>query len=96
MELSHGQRDLWDKIWKDKRGDVVIWQFPNAALLTWAAATFVSLFFNGTVANVLSWIGSAALIVWSLLEIFKGVNYFRRAFGLVVFIFAIASLIKSL
>lgn len=87
--------EVWDKIWRDRRGHIVIWQMPNAWLFGWAGLTTVSLFFNGTVANVLSTIASASLVVWSLLEIFKGVNYFRRALGLVVLIMAFASLIKS-
>jgi ABC-type uncharacterized transport system permease subunit len=88
--------DLWDKFWRDEEGRVVIWQTPNAWLIGWATATFVSLFFNGRTADVLTFIGSVSLIVWSVLEVTKGANYFRRLLGLVVLIFSIASLIKSL
>jgi hypothetical protein len=86
----------WNKIWKDKQGHIVIWQFPNIWLIAWAVLTVLSLFFNGHVADVFSWAGSAALIIWALLELFKGANYFRRALGLVVLIAAIMSLIKNL
>lgn len=87
-------RSLWDKIWKDKHGRVVIWQTPNPLLLGWVVLTTVSLFFTGRIADALSSLGSVSLIVWSLLEIFRGINYFRRALGLLVILFSIAALIK--
>ena len=87
--------DLWDKIWRDDEGRVVIWQNPNKWLIGWLIFTFLSLFFTGLTADILGWIGSAALIIWSLLEIFKGANYFRRGLGFIVLIYAIAALIKS-
>ncbi len=91
-----GEQGLWDRIWKDPDGKVVIWEMPNLPLIVWAVFTGLSVILSkGTLADVCSWIGSAALIIWSLLEIFRGVNYFRRALGLLVLIFAIASLIKN-
>lgn len=91
-------QNLWDKTWKDRRGRVVIWETPNAFLISWAVLTFVSLFFNNSshVGDILSWLGSVSLIIWSLLEITRGTDYFRRALGLLVFILAIMSLIKNL
>lgn len=88
--------DIWDKFWRDEEGRVVIWQRPNKWLIGWAAATFISLLFTGITADVLAWVGSAALIIWSLLEVFKGVNYFRRGLGLLVLVYSILTLIKSL
>lgn len=87
--------NLWDKFWRDDEGNVVIWQFPNAWLIGWVVATFISLFFNGRTADVLTTIGSVSLIVWSVLEVWRGADYFRRLLGLVVLVFSIASLIKS-
>jgi hypothetical protein len=88
---------LWDRTWKNRQGQVVIWQMPNIPLITWVVLTFLALLLNrGTLADVLSWIGSAALIIWCLLEIFKGADYFRRALGLLVLVYAIAALIQSL
>jgi hypothetical protein len=89
-------QEIWDKIWRDKKGNVVIWQSLNRWLIGWAVLTTVSLFFNGKTADVFSGAASVSLIVWSVLEVTKGVNYFRRALGLVVLILSIASLIKSL
>lgn len=88
-------RDVWDKFWRDDRGNVVIWQFPNLWLIAWAGLTFISLLFSGNTADVFTWAASAALIVWSILEVLKGVNGFRRALGLVVLIYAVMTLLKS-
>jgi len=88
--------EVWDRIWKDKHGRVVIWQMPNVYLIAWAVLSMISLLINGRVADIFSWVASATLITWSCLEIFRGVNYFRRALGALVLIFAVASLIKTL
>jgi len=64
--------------------------------MAWLVLTIFSLLVNGRLANILYWVGSAALITWSLLEIFKGVNYVRRALGLLVLVLAVASLVKGL
>lgn len=92
--------DLWSKTWRDKggRGRIVIWQNPNAFLIGWAVLTVISLFFGGRslVADIFSWAAHASLIIWSLLEIFKGVNYFRRFLGVLVLVFAIMSLIQNI
>lgn len=90
------QRSLWDRTWKDKEGRVVMWQTPNAWLIGWAVFTTISLFFSGRVSDIFSWTASAALITWSLLEIFRGVNYYRRLLGLAVLVYALASLLKSI
>lgn len=92
----HDRRSFWDKIWKDREGHIAIWQMPNVWLISWAVFTTLSLFFHGRTADILSWIASVGLLVWSLLEVFRGVNYFRRILGLVVLIYVIASFLKAL
>lgn len=95
IRSRYHHRSLWDRTWKDKNGRVVLWQTPNAWLIAWAAITTLSLFFTRGTADILSGIASAALIVWSLLEIFKGVNYYRRVLGIAVLAYALAALLKS-
>ncbi len=85
--------NLWDKIWRDKHGNVVIWQTPNAFLIAWVVLTIISLFLNNTAANIFSWLGMLAIIIWAVLEMAKGVNYFRKALGGVVFILIVISII---
>jgi hypothetical protein len=84
---------LWDKFWRDDHGRVVIWQTPNAPLIAWVVLTLISLFLNGAVSSFFSWAGIVAMFIWALLEIFKGVNYFRRTLGAVVFIMMLLSII---
>jgi len=85
MRLSsgrHDRRDLWDKIWRNKQGRIVIFQMPNVWLIAWAVLTCVSLLAaSHSVANTFWWLSSAVLAIWALLEIFRGANYFRRALG---------------
>jgi len=95
VRMQSHQHDLWDKFWKDADGHYVIWQRPNIWLIGWVVLTVISLFFTGRMADILSGIGSAALIVWALLEVFKGDSYFRRLLGIVVLIFAVMALVKS-
>jgi hypothetical protein len=87
--------EIWDKFWRDREGKVVIWQTPNAFLIGWAVLTTISLFLSGKASDVFAFAAEANLVVWALLEIFKGVNYFRRALGLVVLIFAIMSFLRN-
>lgn len=87
--------DLWDKTWYDDNGRLVIWQKPNLWLAGWVALTVMSLLFSGRAADVFTWAASASLITWAGLEVAQGVNYFRRALGLFVLIYAVATLIKS-
>ncbi len=95
QQTHYNSDSLWDKVWKDTSGKVVVWQWPNRWLIAWAVLTGLSLALNGRAADICSTAGSVALLAWSALEIFKGVNYFRRALGALVFLFAITSLIKS-
>ena len=88
--------DIWDKIWRDEDGHVVIFQMPNAWLIAWAVLTMLSLFTGKLVSDVFSWASIGALIIWCLLEIFDGVNYFRRGLGTVVLVFAILMIFKSI
>jgi len=94
MPTSDRRHDLWDKIWKDRTGHVVIYQRPNIWLIGWAVLTLMSLFLLGQAANILSLLATIVLGIWALLEISRGANYFRRALGVVVMIFVIMSLSK--
>jgi hypothetical protein len=88
--------NLWDKFWHDDEGNTVIWQTPNAFLIIWVILTIVSLLVSGKTADVLSFIGWASLIIWSVLEVWKGVNYFRRLLGLIVFVLSALSFVHVL
>jgi hypothetical protein len=99
MQLATRQRvqtnqDLWDRIWRDRTGRVVIYQNPNPVLIAWVVLTIASIVTNGMLSNVLWYVALALLAIWALLEIFKGVNYFRRAIGVIVVLLIVAALFK--
>lgn len=88
-------QDWWDKFWKDKDGNYAVFQRPNILLIVWVVLTLVSLFVpHGMAENICWWAAEAVLAAWSLLEIFRGVNYFRRVLGAIVLLMVVASLFK--
>jgi hypothetical protein len=90
--VSRRQYDLWDKFWRDKKGNVVIFQWPNALLIAWAVLSVLSLIVSrGHTQQLIWWVGNITLAVWALVELIWGVNYFRKALGLVVLLLSVAS-----
>jgi hypothetical protein len=86
-------RDTWfDRFFRDKNGNIVIVQPPNLPISVWAIANVLQLVFNRGIINTgLETIALIAIVIWSLAEIFQGVNYFRRSLGAVVLIATILS-----
>ncbi len=73
------------RIFRDKSGKVVIGQRPNWPLYVWLFGVIGSkVIKNGSMHAAFKSVGFAAIIYWSLLEIFQGVNYFRRFLGLTI------------
>lgn len=65
---------------------------PNAWLIAWIIFTLISLLSSSKgAANVFWWLSSGTLVIWALLEVFRGVNYFRRALGVVILLMTIGS-----
>jgi hypothetical protein len=86
------RRSFWDKFWRDERGHDVIWQRPNAFLITWAVCTVLNWFISsGLIERILGTVGFITLLIWAVLEVASGVNYFRRLVGLLVIILMLAS-----
>jgi hypothetical protein len=86
------ESSLFDKTFRDIEGNVVIIQPPNLPLLIWLAATLLKLvpIRSDSISIILDTIAFGALFTWAWLELFEGVNYFRRTLGFVVLIGAIA------
>jgi hypothetical protein len=90
-QASRDRRSLWDKFWKDRHGRVVIYQHPNLWLIGFAVLAIISILSPSNKTASIFWdIGLVVLAIWSLLEIAKGVNYFRRAFGLFVLLLVVS------
>lgn len=86
------KRSFSDKFWHDKNGKFVVWQKPNLFLWIWIVATVMSIIMNtNAVERFMVFIGGIAIIIWSIMEIYSGVNYFRRLLGVCVLMLIIAS-----
>lgn len=86
------QSTLFDKTFRDSQGAVVIAQAPNLPLWAWIISTLLKFVFTkGTLFEGLDAIAFGSLFTWAWLELFDGVNYFRRALGAIVLISAIVT-----
>lgn len=77
---------------KDKNGRVVIFQFPNLPLLAWILFTILNLLLGSKypkLQHLFSMLSFGFIFTWAWLEISSGVNYFRRALGLLVLVIII-------
>ena len=78
---------LFDKFFRDSDGNIVIAQPPNPPLILWGVASLLQLVFTTGLTNVaLDLIAFGSLFTWAWLELFQGVNYFRRTIGFVVLV----------
>lgn len=83
--MAKDRRSFSDRFWNDKDGNFVMWQKPNAFLSTAFAAAVISLLLPASfVHTVVGKVGMVAILIWAVLETFRGVNYFRRTLGLCV------------
>jgi hypothetical protein len=86
------ENTLVDKTFRDSNGRIVLAQMPNLPLIVWIVANLLALFFtNGKINTVLVLLADGSLFTWAWMELFQGVNYFRRLLGLAVFIGIIGS-----
>ena len=71
-------------------------QWPNIPLAAYLLATAIHIVFRSSTAvnTVVAALASAALAIWSVLEIASGVNPFRRGLGSVVLILVVVSALR--
>lgn len=85
--MQNTQNTLVDKTFRDSNGNIVLAQMPNLPLIVWLVTSSLSLVFTtGEINTVLDVLANGSLFTWAWLELFEGVNYFRRALGLAVLI----------
>ncbi len=78
---------------KDKHGKFVIAQSPNLPIMSWLIIVVLNFFIHSA---ILGWLADAFLLVWAFLELYRGVNGFRRLLGLVVLVALIMGRITHL
>ncbi|MEH2177899.1 hypothetical protein [Nostoc sp.] len=85
------ENTLIDKTFRDSNGNIVLGQMPNPPLILWIVASLLTLVFTtGKINTMLDFLANGSLFTWAWMELFQGVNYFRRALGLAVLIGMIA------
>lgn len=85
----------FDQVFRDREGKIVLAQMPNLPFIVWIGATVLKLIFTtGKISIGLEVIAFGALFTWAWEELFQGINYFRRALGLIVLIGLILSKIQ--
>ncbi len=86
------ENTLFDKTFRDSEGNIVIAQPPNLPIVVGITATVLSLMVrSGNIHTAIDAIAFGSLFTWAWQELFEGVNYFRRALGLLALIAVIAS-----
>ncbi len=81
------KKTLFDKFFRDSNGNIVIAQPPNLPIIDWGVASLLKLIFTTGLINVgLDLIAFGSLFTWAWLELFQGVNYFRRTLGFIVLV----------
>jgi hypothetical protein len=87
---------LIDLLFRCKDGKYVYFQFPNLPLMIAIFAYGLRLVISAEpYDDLLNIIFTAAIIFWSVLEIFWGVNLFRRLFGALILGFVLFGLIMG-
>lgn len=90
MAQKKNSRSVYDLLFKDVHGNVVTWQLPNIPIMGWAAFILLSYLFNDpSIKSHLEVVSKCFLFTWAYLELFQGVNYFRRILGLIVILYII-------
>lgn len=86
---------LFDRTFRDSEGNIVIAQPPNLPLIVWIVASLLKLIVTTGKINLgLDLVAFGVLFTWAWEELFQGVNYFRRALGLIVLVGLMASKIQ--
>jgi len=89
------RKTFLDKCFKDKNNQLVLAQKLNIPLALGLTCTLLAyLFSKGTIHSLFQTLAFGALFTWSYLEIRSGVNYFRQALGVLVFVIIVANRLK--
>lgn len=90
MEIR--ETTLFDRIFRDSEGNIVIAQPPNLPLIVGVVSSLLTLVISTGKVNLgFEIVGFGALFTWAWEELFQGVNYFRRGLGLIALVALIAS-----
>ena len=84
QSLEVKEATLFDRIFRDSEGNIVVAQPPNLPVLVGVAAAILQYFLpSGQLQIAAELFAFGALFTWAWQELFDGVNYFRRSLGLI-------------
>jgi hypothetical protein len=90
------QPNLVDRIFRDSQGNIVIAQPPNLPLLVGITAILLRFALGSSpIHAALGLVAFGSGFTWAWLELFDGVNYFRRALGAISLVGIIALALNS-
>lgn len=93
--MLHKSKNLFDKLFRDAKGHIVIAQFPNGAIIGWAICVVLDMLIGtGVLHFILHFSAQVFLLVWAFEEIQTGASLFRRILGGVVLIVLVLSFFK--
>jgi hypothetical protein len=82
LGMSRTISHIFDHIFRNKKGTVVIWQFPNAPLWGWIVASVAAMIIkHGREHAGLHLLAQAFLFAWAYLELRSGESIFRKVLG---------------
>ncbi|WP_013334384.1 hypothetical protein [Gloeothece verrucosa] len=86
------ENTFFDSYFRDDEGNIVIAQKPNLPFLVALVTTLAKFLVpSGNIYLALDAVAFGAWFTWAWLELFNGVNYFRKTLGLAVLLFVVAS-----
>ena len=81
------ENTLFDRTFRDSEGSIVIAQPPKLPLIVGIVASLLKLIVTTEEFNLaLDLVAFGSLYTWAWQELFEGVNYFRRALGLIALV----------
>lgn len=80
------------KLFEDKDKKIVVMQKPNIPIISWVLfAGLAAVLPDGKFQLAADLIAFGSLFTWAWLELFQGVNIFRRILGAIVLVVVIAT-----
>lgn len=83
--MESKRQNLFDRVFRTSDGKAVIWQSPNAAIISWFFASLMhQILPDGRLHAGAGWLAFCSIFLWASFELFDGVNLFRQALGMFV------------
>lgn len=90
--MSEKKPSILERCYKDKDGNVVIYQSPNAPIVGWFVFMVVErLSSNSRIDDIASLLAFGCLFTWGWLELFGGATYIRQFLGGLILFIAVAT-----